>query len=60
MVRAQLKKVIKAIETKDKDAATEAYKTAVPLLDRLARQGLLHKNKAARHKSHLIAQIRAL
>ena len=39
MVRAYLKKVVTAIEVKDKEKATEAYKTAIPLLDRLARQG---------------------
>ncbi len=60
MARAYLKKVVKAIEAKDKDGATQAYKDAVPMLDRLAGQGLIHKNKAARHKSRLSAQIQAL
>lgn len=60
MMRTYLKKVITAIETKDKEAATEAYKVAVPLIDRMANSGLIHKNKAARHKSRLNAQINAL
>ena len=60
MVRSYLKKVVNAIEKKDKTAAAEAYKTAIPLLDRMAGQGLIHKNKAARHKSRLNAQIQAL
>jgi len=60
MMRAYLKKVVTAIDVKDKEKATEAYKLAVPQLDRLARQGLIHKNKAARHKSRLTAQIQAL
>lgn len=60
MMRTFMKKVINAIEAKDKDAATEAFKSAVPLLDKAANKGLIHKNKAARHKSRLNAQINAL
>ncbi|MCP5306929.1 MAG: 30S ribosomal protein S20 [Chromatiaceae bacterium] len=60
MMRTQVKKVLKAIESGDKTAATEAYKAAAPLLDSLATKGLIHKNKAARHKSRLNAKIRAL
>lgn len=60
MMRTQLKKVIKAIESGDKAAAEGAFKVAAPLLDSLATKGLIHKNKAARHKSRLNAKIRAL
>jgi small subunit ribosomal protein S20 len=60
MMRTQLKKVIKAIEAGDKTAAEGALKLATPLLDSLATKGLIHKNKAARHKSRLNAKIRAL
>ncbi|MDX1519123.1 MAG: 30S ribosomal protein S20 [Gammaproteobacteria bacterium] len=60
MMRAYLKKVVKAIDANDKAGATEAYKNAIPLLDRMAGQGLIHKNKAARHKSRLNARIQAL
>jgi small subunit ribosomal protein S20 len=35
------------------DAAPETVTLAVSLLDRAARKGLIHKNKAARHKSQL-------
>jgi small subunit ribosomal protein S20 len=59
-MRTELKKVIIAIEAGDKAAAEGAYKTAVPLLDSLAGKGLIHKNKAARHKSRLNAKIHAL
>ncbi|MCY4209715.1 MAG: 30S ribosomal protein S20, partial [Gammaproteobacteria bacterium] len=44
----------------DKTAATAAYQSAVPVIDRMANKGLIHKNKAARHKSRLNARIRAL
>ena len=49
-----------AIEAGDKSAAETAFKAAVPLLDNLAGKGLIHKNKAARHKSRLLAKVRAL
>ena len=60
MTRTCIKKVIAAIEAGDKTAAQTAFNTAVPVLDRMATKGLIHKNKAARHKSRLNAQINAL
>jgi small subunit ribosomal protein S20 len=60
IVRTYIKKVVRAIEAKDKDAAQAAYSQAVPIIDRMVTQGIIHKNKAARHKSRLNAGIRAL
>ncbi|MEM6406704.1 MAG: 30S ribosomal protein S20 [Pseudomonadota bacterium] len=60
MMRSYLKKVVHAIDSGDKTSAQQAYQTAVPILDRLANRGLIHKNKAARHKRRLNAQIKAL
>jgi small subunit ribosomal protein S20 len=60
MMRTYVKKVVAAIAAGNKDGAAEAYKAAVPMLDRMADKGLIHKNKAARHKSRLNAQIKAL
>ena len=60
MFRTYLKRVVIEIEKGDKEAAASAYKAAVPLIDKLANKGLIHKNKAARHKSRLNAQILAL
>lgn len=60
MMRTQVKRVIKEIGAGNKDAAAAAYKAAVPVLDHMARKGLIHKNKAARYKSRLNAQIVAL
>lgn len=59
-MRTEIKKVVSAIEAGDKTAAESAFKVAAPLLDNLAGKGLIHKNKAARHKSRLNAKIRAL
>ena len=60
MGRTYLKKVLAAIATGDKAAAQTAYVSAVSVIDRIADKGLIHKNKAARHKSRLNAQIKAL
>ena len=60
MMRTYVKAVVNAIAAKDKSAAEDAYKKAVPVLDRSAQHGLISKNKAARHKSRLNAQIREL
>lgn len=60
MVRTSMKKVVKAIEAGDKAAAQAAFQSTQPLLDRYAARGLIHKNKAARHKSRMAAHIQAL
>jgi small subunit ribosomal protein S20 len=59
-VRSSIKKVLTAIEAGDKGAAEAAYKEAVPAIDRSVSKGLMHRNKAARHKSRLNGHIRAL
>ena len=60
MMRTAIKKVIKALDAKDKAGAESAYKSAEPLLDRYSSRGLIHKNKANRHKSRITARIKAL
>ena len=60
MLRTSVKKVLKALHSNDADGAVAAMAVAQPLLDRFASRGLIHKNKAARHKSRLTARIKAL
>ena len=60
MMRTKLKQVTAAIAKGDKGAAEAAYNEAVPVLDRMATRGVIHRNKAARHKSRLARQIKAL
>ena len=60
MMRTYMKKVVAAIESGNKESATAAFVAAVPILDVAAQGGLIHKNKAARHKSRFNAQIRAM
>ncbi len=59
-LRTSIKKVVAAIAAKNADTAKTAYQAAVPVIDRMAQQGIIHKNKAARHKSRLNAHIKAL
>lgn len=62
--RSKLRTLIKKTEAKvvdgDYDAAMAAYREAVPYIDRMAGQGIIHANKAARHKSRLNSKIKAL
>lgn len=60
MMRTLLKNVVKAIDAQNKTSAQEAFVKLEPILDRYAMKGLIHKNKAARHKSRLSAKIKAL
>ncbi|MCK9466398.1 30S ribosomal protein S20 [Thiopseudomonas acetoxidans] len=60
MVRTHIKNVVKAIDSKDLAKAQAAYAKAVPVIDRMADKGILHKNKAARHKSRLNQHLKEL
>lgn len=60
MMRTYMKKVMAAIEAGNKEEATTAFGEVQPILDRYATKGLIHKNKAARHKSRLNTLIKAL
>jgi len=60
MLRTSIKKVLKALDANDAAGAQAAFAVAQPILDRYSSRGLIHKNKAARHKSRLNASIRAL
>ena len=60
MLRTYIKKVVYAIEAGDKEAAVAAYTAAIPVIDKAVSKGLMHKNKAARHKSRLNAHIKGM
>ena len=60
MARTYIKKVISALDAGDAQAAQAALNAAVPVIDRIADKGIIHKNKAARHKSRLNAKVKAL
>lgn len=60
VVRTHIKRVLKAIRAGHQQDALDAYRTATPVIDRMADKGIIHKNKAARHKSRLNSRIKAL
>ena len=60
MVRTCIKKVDAAIAGSDQNAAATAYNEAVPVIDRMADKGIIHKNKAARHKSRLNTAVKGM
>jgi small subunit ribosomal protein S20 len=59
-VRSVVRKVVAAIQTGNKAEATAALKNATPIIDAMARKRMIHRNKAARHKSRLARQAKAL
>ena len=59
-MRTAIKSVLNQIAAGDKEAAEKAYREAIPVIDRSAGKGLIHANKAARHKSRLNERIREL
>ena len=59
-LRTHIKNTVKAIATGDKEKADAAYKAAVPVIDSMTGKGIIHANKAARHKSRLNAHLKAM
>ena len=59
-LRTAIKKVVAAISTGDQTQADTAFQSAVPVIDSMVNKGILHKNKAARHKSRLFARAKKL
>jgi len=60
LLRSKIKTVVIACDAGDKEAATAAYKDAVPVIDSMINKGIVNKNKAARHKSRLNTRIKGL
>jgi len=59
-LRSAIKDVNKAILAGDKDVAKQALNRSSSIVDRIADKKIIHKNKAARHKSRLAAAIKAM
>lgn len=60
MVRTYVKKVIAQIETGNYENASKALLTAQPVLDGMARKGIISKAKAGRTVSRLNTRVKAL
>ena len=59
-MNTHIKRVLTAIESKDVPQAQTEFKSAMSYIDKLAHKGLIHKNKAARHKSCLNKRIKEI
>lgn len=59
-LRSAVKSIKKAIEAGDKTAANGVFRRAAGVIDSIADKNIIHKNKAARHKSRLAAAIKAM
>jgi small subunit ribosomal protein S20 len=59
-LRSAVKSVRKAIEAGDKDSAKGVLQRASGVIDSIADKHIIHKNKAARHKSRLSAAVKAM
>ena len=58
-MRTHIKKFVKSVDSGDTGTTVDAYRAAVSKIDRAARKGLHHPNKAARLKSRLHARMKA-
>src|SRR5688500_5064508 len=59
-LRSAIKKVQKAIASGDAKAAEATLRAEQSTIDAIADKRIIHKNKAARHKSRLAHQVKAL
>ena len=59
-LRTAIKGVVNAVEAGDKTDAAAKLKAAGSVIDSAVNKGPIHRNKAARHKSHLNARIKEL
>jgi small subunit ribosomal protein S20 len=59
-MRTAVRNVTAAISGGNKDEAQTSYQRAVPVIDSLVSKQIIHRNKAARHKSRLAARVRAM
>jgi small subunit ribosomal protein S20 len=59
-MRSALRQVGSAIATGDQDAARKSLAQAAPVIDAPVNKRVVHRNKAARHKSRLNERIRAM
>ena len=59
-VKTVIKNVLKSVEEKQVQEAQAALKTAIRTIDKACTKGVLHKNNAARKKSHLTVKVNSL
>jgi small subunit ribosomal protein S20 len=56
-MRTAIKKLNVAIDTRDADAARQELKKVIPVVDKAATKGVIHKNNASRKISRLTSKV---
>jgi small subunit ribosomal protein S20 len=59
-LKTYIKRVREAVEKKDKAAALEALQAAIPVIDKTASKGVVHKSTASRSVSRLTRLVNTL
>jgi small subunit ribosomal protein S20 len=59
-LKTHIKRVREAVDAKDKEAATAALKAAIPVIDKTATKGVIHKSNASRSVSRLTRLVSSL
>lgn len=59
-LRTAISSASRAIDSGNAEQAAAAYEQARPVIDSMAGKGIIHPNKAARHKSRLNKRLKAL
>ncbi len=59
-VKTYLTKAEEIISSGNIEVAIEVVRQAISTLDKAAKRGIIHRNKAARHKSRLMKKLNAL
>ncbi|AMS33342.1 MAG: 30S ribosomal protein S20 [Betaproteobacteria bacterium] len=59
-LRTAIKKIVAAVAKGDQASAQAVFQAQVGTIDSIADKKIIHKNKAARHKSRLTKAIKAL
>ncbi len=59
-MKTAIKKVEQAVENNNPDAAKESLHAAVSVINKTARKGIIHKNKAARLTSRLTRKVNSM
>jgi small subunit ribosomal protein S20 len=59
-LRSAIRKATNALKTGKQEEASAALQQATPIIDSMVNKGIIHRNKAARHKSRLTKQVAAL
>ena len=59
-LRTRIKRVLEAVHAKDHEEAQKALRQTIPVIDKAASRGVIHRRNAARNVSRLTRMVTAL